>query len=280
MFWRHIRENKGYLCSIGGLSCGVDMRVQVLVAAMNQTDHSLLEKLNIKSDVIVGNQCDRDEIERFDYNGHRAVYLSFAERGVGLNRNNALMRADGDICLFADDDMTYADDYVEKVLQAFEQNPKADVIVFNLDEPYAKGRKRYRIPKKKRLNRFNYLRYGCARIAVRLQSIKGNAIYFNQCFGGGTEHAAGEDNLFLTACLDKGLRIVAVPVTIATLLEDRESTWGRQYDEKYIKDLGHLYYAMSKRWWKLLCFQAAVRKRKIYQCSPWKAYRMMTDIKK
>lgn len=253
------------------------MRVQVLVAAMNQTDHSLLEKLNIKSDVIVGNQCDKDGIERFDYNGHKAVYLNFKEKGVGLNRNNALMRADGDICLFADDDMVYADDYVEKVLQAFEQNPKADVIVFNLDEPNAKGRRRYRIPKTKKINRFNYLRYGCARIAVRLQSIRTNAIYFNQCFGGGTEHAAGEDNLFLTACLDKGLKIVAVPVTIATLLEDRVSTWGRQYNEKYVRDLGYLYYAISRRWWRLLCFQAAVRKHRLYNCSIGKAYRLMTE---
>ena len=77
------------------------MRIEVLVAAMHQTDHALLEKMNIQSDVIVGNQCDRNAVEEFEWNGHRVRYLHFAERGVGLNRNNSLMRAAGDICLFA-----------------------------------------------------------------------------------------------------------------------------------------------------------------------------------
>ena len=79
------------------------MDVQVLVAAMNQDDYSILDKLNIQSDVIVGNQCEHNSIKEFEYKGYKAVFLNFAERGVGLNRNNALMRAAGDICLFADD---------------------------------------------------------------------------------------------------------------------------------------------------------------------------------
>ena len=43
---------------------------------------------------------------------------------------NALMRADADICLFADDDMVYEDNYVEIIENAFRDNPYADVIVF------------------------------------------------------------------------------------------------------------------------------------------------------
>lgn len=45
------------------------MTVQVLVAAMNQTDHSLLKKMNIQSDVIVGNQCNHDSVEKFTWGG-------------------------------------------------------------------------------------------------------------------------------------------------------------------------------------------------------------------
>jgi len=108
------------------------MTVQVLVAAMHQTDHSLLEKMNIQTDVIVGNQCDYDSVERFEYRGRRALYLNFAERGVGLNRNNALMRASGDICLFADDDCVYVNGYEQIILAAYGRHPDADVIVFNM----------------------------------------------------------------------------------------------------------------------------------------------------
>ena len=39
--------------------------------------------------------------------------MSFTERGVGLSRNNALMRASADICLFADDDIIYENNYKE-----------------------------------------------------------------------------------------------------------------------------------------------------------------------
>lgn len=248
------------------------MKVQVLVAAMNQTDHTLLEKMNINSDVIVGNQCDSNSVEKFKYKGYEAIYLNFNERGVGLNRNNALMRATGDVCLFADDDMVYVDNYVEKVQAAFERYADADVIIFNLIE---KTPTRYIIKKPMKVNRLNYLRYGTARIAVKLESIKRNAIYFNQCFGGGTEYSHGEDNLFLTACLDKGLKIYAVPEYIAELTEERESTWNSGYDEKYLRDQGCLYKAISRRWWKLLCLQDAVRHSKLYK-KPWKkAYTIM-----
>lgn len=248
------------------------MKIQVLVAAMHQTDHSLLEKMNIRSNAIVANQCDRNELEAFAWNGCQIRYLHFAERGVGLNRNNALMRADGDICLFADDDMTYCDDYVEIVTRAFEEQPDADVIVFNLIE---KTPSRFVIQKKTKVNYLNYLRYGTARVAVKLKSVRENGIYFNQCFGGGTEYCHGEDNLFLTACLNKGLKIYAVPAYIATLTEERPSSWNAGYDEKYLRDQGHLYRAISRRLWRLLCLQDALRRSGSYHMPWYKAYALM-----
>lgn len=252
------------------------MTVQVLAAAMDQRDHSLLEKMNIRSDVIVGNQCAADSVERFGYRGHRAVYLNFAERGVGLNRNNALMRADGDICLFADDDMVYEDDYVQTVTEAFARHPDADVLIFNLYEPVVT---RYVIPRTMRVRYWNYMRYGTARVAVRLKSIRDRGIYFNQCFGGGTEHRHGEDTLFLTACLKHGLKIYAVPAYIARLTEERTSSWNTGYDETYLRDQGALYRAISPRWWRALCLQDAVRRRRSYSAigSWYRAYRLMAE---
>lgn len=242
------------------------MKLQVLVAAMNQTDHSLLEKMNINSDVIVGNQCDYDSVERFEWNGHHAIYLNFAERGVGLNRNNALMRASGDICLFADDDMRYCDDYAETVCDAFAQNPDADVIVFNLYEPY---KTRYVITKQNKVNYMNFLRYGTARFAIRMRSIREKGIYFNQCFGGGTSHCHGEDNIFLAECLKQGLRVYSDPRFIAELTEERTSSWNKGYDRKYLQDQGVLYRTMFRYTWRLFCLQDAIRHSGEYQM-PWK----------
>lgn len=251
------------------------MRIQVLVAAMHQEDHSLLQKMNIQSAVIIGNQCDKNSVETFDYNGHKVTYLNFAERGVGLNRNNALMRATGDICLFADDDMEYVDDYCGVIQDAFKQLPDADVIIFNLEEEKPT---RYVIRKLEKVGYLNYLRYGTARVAFRLKSVRKNGIYFNQCFGGGTEHCHGEDNIFLTDCIKAKLKIYAVPKTIAKLTEERESTWNSGYDEKYLIDQGCLYRAISRRWWKLLCLQDAIRRgKRDYQKSWLSAYKIMRD---
>lgn len=248
------------------------MTVQVLVAAMHQGDHSLLEKMNIQSDAIIGNQCDYNSVEEFTWNGCNIKYLNFTERGVGLNRNNALMRATGDICLFADDDMRYEDGYVALIEETFLANPVADVIIFNI---VGRDTGRNKIVKPYRVNRLNYLKFGTARIAIKLSSIKRNGIYFNQCFGGGTEHSHGEDNLFLTACLDKGLKIYAEPVLLATLQDERGSTWDSGNVEKYLSDQGVLYRTISKRWWKLLCLQDALRRRKQYGMQWNQAYRKM-----
>lgn len=250
------------------------LKMQVLVATMNQTDHSLIEKMNIRTEAIVGNQCDHNSVETFERNSHTITYYNFAERGVGLNRNNTLMRATADVCLFADDDMVYEDNYNEIIEKAFSENPQADVLVFNLIE---KIPTRKLITKKTKVGYLNYLRYGTARVAIRLDSVKKRGIYFNQCFGGGTEHCHGEDNLFLNACLKNGLKIVAVPEYIATLTEERESSWNNGYDEKYIKDQGVLYRTLSRRWWRLLCFQDALRRHKSYNRSWLQAYRIMYD---
>lgn len=248
------------------------MKIQVLVAAMNQTDHSLIEKMNITTDAIVGNQCDFNSIEKFNVGNQQIQYLNFVEKGVGLNRNNALMRADGDICLFADDDMVYENNYADIVAKAFDGNPDADVIVFNLRE---KKILRKLITKKTKVGFFNYLRYGTARIAVRLASVKKYGIYFNQCFGGGTEHCHGEDNLFLNACLKNGLKIIAVPEYIATLTENRASSWNNGYNEKYIRDQGALFRTLSRRWWWLLCLQDVLRRYKSYNMGFYKALTIM-----
>lgn len=253
------------------------MKIQVLVAAMNQEDHSLIKKMNIKTDAIVGNQCSFNSVETFSIDNQKIQYLNFDERGVGLNRNNALMRANADICLFADDDMVYEDNYVEIIEKAFHDHPDADVIVFNLKEKVVT---RKIITKKVKVGYLNYLRYGTARVAVRLSSVKKHGIYFNQCFGGGTQYCHGEDNLFINSCLKNKLKVIAIPEYIASLTEERGSSWNNGYDEKYIKDQGILYRTLSQKWWRLLCFQDALRRHKTYNMSFRKAFTLMIQAAK
>lgn len=237
-------------------------RVQVLVATMNQTDYSLPLKMNIQTDAIIGNQCNHNSFEEISVAGNKVFYLSLNEKGVGLNRNNALMRASSEYCIFADDDMVFYDGYEKKVIDEFELNPKADVLIFNIDEENT-----YNNSKRKKVTRFNYGRYGTVRIAIRLKKIRENSIYFNQLFGGGTEHSSGEDTLFLASCLKCGLNVKTVPYAIAYLTKERESTWFRGYNEKYLEDKGYLFRCISQKWWWVLCLQDATRHYKLYNHS-------------
>ena len=216
------------------------MRIQVLVATMHQKDHSLLEKMNIQTDAIVGNQCDRNEVEDFEWNGHKIKYLSFAERGVGLNRNNSLMRADADVCLFADDDVVYCDGYAEKIEKAFHAQPDADVIVFNFKIYRKDGTFKDIVKKHRRVGKRGVTAFGTPVVAFRTQSVKYKNIVFHRMFGGGTEFSCGEDTIFLQDCVKKGLRVYTDPSTLGTIVHG-ESTWFHGYNDKFFVDKGVLY---------------------------------------
>ncbi|MBR2459749.1 MAG: glycosyltransferase family 2 protein [Clostridia bacterium] len=249
-------------------------RIQVLVASMHQKNRLLPIEMNLQSDAIIGNQSNENKVECFEYNGHEIKYYSFAERGVGLNRNNTLMRADAEYCLIADDDMKYYDGYPETVEKAFAEHPDADVLIFNVDEPM---RKPYVIRKAHRVNHFNYMRYATFRFAFRTEAIRRRGIAFNLSFGGGAKYSHGEDSLFLCDCLNKDLRIMALPISIATLTYTRESTWFKGFDDRYFSDQGALFAAISRKSLSLLCLQDVIRHRKKYAVhgSVVKNYRMM-----
>jgi glycosyltransferase involved in cell wall biosynthesis len=237
--------------------------LQILVSTMHQNNHSLLEKMNIQSDAIIVNQCDRNEIEEFEYKGRKINFMSFAERGVGLSRNTALMRATADICLFADEDVIYIDGYKEIVLKAFEENSDADVIIFNMLSTNPE-RPLHVLPKKIRIRWYNCLRYGAVTIGIKTESIRKAHIYFSLLFGGGTRYSCGEDSLFLMDCIRKKLRIYGYPVVIGHVSQEN-SSWFHGYTEKHFVDRGALYACLSKHWAVLLCLQFCVRHRKLFK---------------
>lgn len=249
------------------------MNIQVLIATMHQTDYQLLERMNIQTEAIVGNQCDVNKVDTFTWKGHGIKWLSFAERGVGLNRNNTLMRATGDIIVLADDDLVYVPDYAKVVENAYHRIPDADLIIFNLQRD--DGHRTAWVGADTHITWRNYMRYGAARVTARLAPLRLHGILFNQCFGGGTEHSCGEDTLFLTSCLKAGLKIYAVPEIIAELKCERDSTWFKGYTDKYFCDKGVLYKVLSRRWYKLLCLQDAVRHAGLYQQNWYHVYKCM-----
>lgn len=245
------------------------MKIEVSVVTMNQEDESLIEKMNLQTDVVIGNQCDRNEVVKNCKNGHRYSIYSFAERGVGLNRNNILFRSEAEIITFADDDMVFFDGYAEIILKAFSELPDADAIVFNIKvNGTDSGRKGVRRENRKirRVRWWNFMNYGICRVSIKNSSIKRTNISFHREFGGGTRYSAGEDTLFLTDMMKKKLKIYTYPVCIACINQNN-STWFKGYNEKFFYDRGALYQAMTSKFASILSFIMVVKNWNIYKAS-------------
>lgn len=246
--------------------------VEIQLATVNFPGNSLLDDMNIQTDIIIGNQCKYNSIEKYKYKNFNVRIYSNDERGVGLNRNTILMRSDNKYGLIADDDLVYVDEYENIIVNSFNKHPEADILVFNLNECKPT---RYIIKKEFKVTWFNFMRFGAARICIRNKSIRENGINFNLSYGGGCIHSNGEDTLFLSDCLKKKLNIIALPIYIAELKETHKSTWFNGYTAKYFYDKGFLYYQISKRLAILLCFQDCIRHRKLYKKNVKKTFSMM-----
>ncbi len=215
------------------------MSIQMLISAVNQDVRTIAERMNIETDAIVINQCGCFGYEEYEYRGHRVCCYSLKERGVGLSRNNALMRAEKEICLFSDEDVIYEEGYAGRIEEAFEKHRDTDIILFNVK--VAPARRTYWNAEEKQVRWYNYGRYPAYSIAARTEALHRANVNFSLLFGGGAKYSNGEDSLFLRDCLKAGLKLMASPAVIGEERE-RESTWFHGYNEKFFRDRGVLYH--------------------------------------
>ncbi|MGV1039051.1 glycosyltransferase family A protein [Clostridium perfringens] len=108
------------------------MKVEVLCTTMYQSGLDKYKEMNINTDVIFANQYNNYKYIENYINGNRVRMITTPYRGVGKNRNTALLYSNADILLFSDDDMVYFDNYKDNIIKAFEELPDADIIIFNI----------------------------------------------------------------------------------------------------------------------------------------------------
>ena len=225
------------------------MNLEVQLSVMNLKKEDL-DKMNITSKCTVINQCGKEGYEEYK---NFKIY-SYNEKGLANSRNRGLEHATEDIILLCDDDVIYDEAYEESVIKEFENNPKADMIVFNFNNPY---RKKKAIKKRKRLHIYNCLRYASYNIAFKRESAKN--IRFNTKFGPkGTYDAGGDDTIFMVDFLKNGLKIYSSSKNLGKI-ESNDSTWFNGYDEKYFFARGALFTEISVPFRKILILQHILR---------------------
>lgn len=226
------------------------MKLEVMLSVMNLKKEDLY-KMNITSKCTVINQCKENGFEDY-YNFN--IY-SYNELGTANSRNRGLEHITEDVILLCDDDITYNEKYEQIVLKEFEKTPKADAIIFNLDNPYRKKRK---ITQNKRLHIYNSLNYASYNIAFKKETITNYKIKFNTDFGPNSRYSSGEDTLFIVDMLKHKFKIYSNTRNLGTV-NNQKSTWFKGYNEKYFFDKGALFTAINKKLRIFLILQYLLR---------------------
>lgn len=213
------------------------MTLEVLVATMNQSDFTLVEKMNIQSDVIFANQCEKNEFQKRDIQGKNVAMVSTDTRGVGKNRNFALLYAAADILLFSDSDLRYVNGYADMIFSEFKRCKDADAIIFSYNRTI-QGKVVSQLNfKDKKLSFFNAFRVGTVCIAVKRASVKKYNIHFSELFGGGCKYGCGEDSLFMRDLFRNKCKVYSSSKILFDCEQGR-STWFTGYNPKFFYDKG------------------------------------------
>ncbi len=144
-------------------------------------------------------------------------------KGLSRNRNNALLMADGDIALLADDDAIYRPEHFERVFRVFEEDSEIDVACFKIDTPVGEPEYKDYSPEPYSLNEESRHYISSLEIAFKVAPVNGKSILFDERFGLGSELIeSGEEAVFIFDCVRAGLKVLFIPAYVVE--HTREST--------------------------------------------------------
>lgn len=241
------------------------MKVQVLMAAtdLNQgTDlpHGLKDLIQNDVKYTVINQCAACDKDSFLNDPGLHIY-SFSEKGLSKSRNRNLDYLSEEIGLITDQDVRFKKGFQDTIINAFKKFPKADIITFQIEDEHALPFKNY---KKEAcwMNQRDIMKVSSIEIAFRASSILDNKIIFDEDFGLGSTYETGEEAIFLSDALNKGLKIKYIPLPIVVHPGD-SSGYKFSQNKPLIRSKGAMFYRLFKQKAYLISIIFAVKKYKL-----------------
>ena len=245
----------------------MNKKVEILLSVMNikteEQYNQILKQNKITGKVLTVNQVEDDVINIID--GDVRIY-SYKEKGASNSRNRLLEKAQGDICAFADDDTIYVENYEQIILKEYEKNPKADMIIFYIENENKQREKIKKIGNKK-MNNLDVMRVRTPEITFKRETLKKLQeanIKFDKNFGPGGIFQKGEETIFISDILKSGIKVYSTTKKIG-VVQDTKSTWFKGYNEQFLHDQGAIFYRIAPKTYKLLILQYVIRKYNLYK---------------
>ena len=174
--------------------------IEILIATMNKDSLDFLNPMFSFSyftnfSILIINQTIKEKLLVSDYPNIRVIN-SF-EKGLSKSRNLALENAVKKILIIADDDVVYQNDFVAKIIIAYNKFPHATVINFCAINQNGASLKKYPTDSKKQLNAFDIFNISSIEMTINKERLDAVGIRFDENFGLGASFEMGEEALFL-----------------------------------------------------------------------------------
>lgn len=187
-----------------------NLKLEILMSTMNKTSLSFLDAIfphhKLSSlHILIINQTETGKELNSDFENIRII--NSYEKGLSKSRNLAIKNALGDICLIADDDIEYVEDFEKIIINGFQKFDNASVIRFKIDTFSGETYKAYPKHSKKLISKRDIESSSSIEIAFKREHIISNNIEFDPLFGLGSYFQSGEEYLFLKELLKSRLLI-------------------------------------------------------------------------
>ncbi|WES66718.1 glycosyltransferase [Superficieibacter sp. HKU1] len=172
------------------------------------------EKKNVR--YLIGHQKYHvgvgEEVSEIINSRRDVLYFRLDSLGVTKSRNFLIKKSDADIIWFCDDDITFAENYYEKIISSHLED-NSDVITFIIVDETGQPRKKILSDNDiKKRSILNIMSVGTIEITIK----KPHNHFFPEEMGAGTNLPVGDEAIFLANILKQGKKISFHPKIVCS----------------------------------------------------------------
>lgn len=218
--------------------------LEILISTMNRSSLSFLDDMFFNNqgkdyNILIINQTSPDNLLISEIEKIRVV--NTFEKGLPASRNLALKHALGDICLIADDDVIYAKDFEKSILESYQENERAEMITFQMEDDEGNLFRDY--PNKTKHDKKSISTANSVVISFFLKAVKNKGVKFDEHFGIGSTFQTANEYVFLRNALSANLQIYYQPKVI--LSHPKMSSGQDAGSDRIVYARGALFYKYS-----------------------------------